>query len=314
MKRRIVAAFGLGLVLAFSAFAANLPPPKSSRVPEPTAPLQAGVLQKALVPTVFYVGDTVELYLRIARPAGTKPDSPIMLTEPQKLPSNDSVKVVSLTVTPREGYDEARIRFIPFEPGDISLPEIDAGPFRLPPVAVTVGSILEGRSATLVPIRGQLELPGTKLFLYGLAGLILLALLSVFLFVKYGLSFFAALIESYRENQPYKIMQRTLKKLRDELDSLDSASFYDVLLSSLRGYLGFRLRANCVSLTSSEIQRFFVERELDANLSARLSRIFSDGDLVKFASRPATRERKAEELDDVEAVLVSLETREAEHA
>ena len=267
----------------------------------------AGILQRAFIPTVFYVGDTVELYLRLSRAPGERLTAPIMLTEPQKLPSNEAVKVIALVVTPRDGFDEARIRFIPFIPGDIDLPEIDAGPFRLPPVPVSVASILTGRKAQLAPIQGQLELPGTRLFLYGLVGAILLSLAAAFLGARYGLALLASIVESYRENQPYKVLTRTLKRLRDEIDSLDSAEFYDLLLSGLRRYLGARLKENCSSFTTSEMNEFFSERQLDVNDAARLSRIFSDGDLVKFASLPSSRERKSGELDDVEAIVSGLE-------
>lgn len=276
--------------------------------------LPPGILRRAFLPTVFYVGDTVELYLRVIRPGGGSLPAPIMLTEPQKLPSNPSVRIVSLTVSPREDYDEVHIRFVPFEAGPIMLPEIEAGSFTLPAEPVTVASILAGRPAELAPIRDQAELPGTKIFLYGTVGLIALACLAAFLILKYGLAFLRALVESYRENQPYKIMQRTLRHLADEVDVLDSAAFYDILLAELRGYLSFRLKMNCRSRTTSELRTFFTTLELNANDAARLSSVFASGDLVKFAGSPVSRAAKLEGLADVETVMVNLELPEDDRA
>lgn len=275
------------------------------------------VLQTVFLPPRFYVGDRVELRMRLSTPAGTA------VRAPETLPDSSGIEFQDITVNRRGNETEVRIVFYPFYPGTQTLPPIDLGGITLSGVKIHTDSLLDTGQEEWRPPRGQVLLPGTRLyfalFVLGAAvGFTTVAVLAVF-----GRSRIGRIVNASRERRPYRRLKRVLKKLNAEAGSTDARAFYIVLLDELRSYLSGRLGTECRSATTYELDRR-LERYLDERLRASdrsakpdekyalregLLAPFRLGDLVKFGHRPSEPEERLGQLAALKRTVERLEKR-----
>lgn len=275
------------------------------------------VLQTVFLPPRFYVGDRVELRMRLSTPAGT------VVRVPEILPEASGIEFQDVTVNRRGNETEVRIVFYPFYPGTQSLPPLELGDITLGDVKIHTDSLLNTEQDEWRPPRGQVLLPGTRLYfalivLAAAVGFSVAAVLAVF-----GRSRVGRIVSLSRERRPYRRLRRVLKKLNAEIGSVDARAFYIVLLDELRSYLSGRLGTECRSATTRELdrhlERYMEDRlkasdrtaEPDEKLTLRegLLAPFRLGDLVKFGHRPSEPEERLAQLAALRRTVERLEKR-----
>ncbi len=252
------------------------------------------------LPQVFYVGDLVELRLRLRLDPG------ISLPTTVPVPSVPWGRIHSISAA-QDGQDaEVRVDFTAFRQGTLALPPIPIGDITIQGFDIYVETILDD-GAELSPLRDQAVLPSTNLLIAGtLTALVLVPLLWL-LFVRFGRSRIRRLVERYRANQPSRRLRKSLRQLITEIDSMKGRDFYITLQEDLRRYLSQKLSVDCMSATTAELRGFLdriIEEREDRDV---LIDLFKHGDLVKFARGRSTVKKRRQHIEVVQRVIEKVE-------
>jgi hypothetical protein len=136
------------------------------------------VLEAVLLPPRFFVGDRVELRMRLEVPAGVRVAEPSLaglqspgLQSPSPPEQNgrswlevSEVQVLDKRADGRAGEVQVRVFFTSFTPGEGRLPAFDCGDLRVPGQEFTTASVKEREPEPgFRPLRTQLLLPYTRL-------------------------------------------------------------------------------------------------------------------------------------------------------
>jgi hypothetical protein len=263
------------------------------------------VRESVFLPPQFYVGDRVELRLRLQVADGLRLEPVELETEKEWL------SVEEVRVQPRgSGEAEVRIFFVSFQPGTTRLPRLRLGDVVLADIGITTLSALKDRDASrLRGPRGQLALPGTylKLAALGLAAIIVPALL---LLLWRRLS--RAVRELYalrRRRRPYLEAKKELKGLQQNLSRLESRSFFIRVSRLLKAYLGRRLEVPVLARTTRELAA--APPPLPAADWEEVLGILELSDLAKFSERSSPGEEMAATLARIGGLIERLEEERA---
>jgi hypothetical protein len=237
-----------------------------------------------VVPARFYVGDLVQVYVRVSvesnmelRPPGTFPPAPDL-----------ELREVMCTRI-REGEWEVQIHFVSFKPGKFAVPGLDLGGIRLRGIELETRSVLEDKGeAELKPPRRQLVIPGTWLKAALLAGFLVLF-------------------------PPFLIF---LWRLAKELARMDGRRFFTELTHAIRAYLTTRLTFPADKATTLEIGRILPDRlpadSLAQGAASGIAALLERGDHVKFGGRPCRRkemERALQRIEELVNIVEEVENR-----
>ena len=256
------------------------------------------------LPQQFYVGDRVEMRVSLRVSAGAE------LTVPEALPQVDWGDLHHVRLLPRGAEWEVRIVFTSFQPGTRTIAPLDLGAVTVSGLSVHIPSILEieGRSEPAPP-QDQMVLPGTRLWIALFALLLVLLPFFWIISVSRGRRYVHEFVRRYRERQPYRRLSRALKHLSASMAQTDGRAFYIALLEHIRRYLSTRLRTDCMSLTTSELDSHLDRLVPSAEDRRLLLELFRYGDLVKFASLAAPAEQRSSHIAQLRAVVEKLEQR-----
>ncbi|TVQ35832.1 MAG: hypothetical protein EA384_15535 [Spirochaetaceae bacterium] len=256
------------------------------------------------LPQQFYVGDRVEMRV------GVRSTAAVGLSVPEVMPQVEWGDLHHVRLVPRGTEWEVRVIFTAFRPGTRTIPPLDLGAFTVSDLSVHIPSILEtqGRSEPAPP-QEQAALPGTRLWITLFAVLLLLLPLLWIFTMSRGRRYLQEFIRRYRERQPYRRLVRALKTLSAGIEQMDGREFYIMLLEHIRRYLSTRLRADCMSATTAELDAYLEQLLFEAEDRRKLLELFRHGDLVKFAALPAPAEQRSEHITDLRAVADNLEQR-----
>lgn len=269
------------------------------------APLSAqdySISRTVFLPSVYYVGDRVELRLSI------RSSMLDQIQLPQELPQPSWGTIHDIRIVDRGDEKDIRIIFTSYYPGTRTLPPINLGPILLNDISIFVSSILNSNEQQLVPSRDQLILPGTQLTIILWSLLVLSIPLLWLIIFRWGRQYFVRLIAKYKEGLPYRRLQRSLKDLTENAGAIDGRNFYIALLDLVREYLSGRLNIDARSATTRELESALkkeVDNPADQNFIVRL---FHHGDLVKFASQPSTLKSRMDHLTQLQEVLQHIES------
>jgi hypothetical protein len=298
MRRRPPAARALAALLALLAALAP-------------AAAQAGyaVLESGTAPLRFYVGDAVELRLRVRLAAAAKGGE---LRAPARLPSAPWLDLRRVRVAPLGGGEwDVRIELVSFAPGPARVPRLDLGAIALEDLRIQTASILEEKKAERpAPPREQLFVPGTALRLALAAGLavggpILAAWLAVRA-VRLG----RRLGRRRRLALPWSRLQRALRRLRLRAGRLAGREFYIELTSALRTYLERRHALAATTATTRELGerlRVLAPSGEEREAADGLARLLARGDWVKFGGLAADPAERIAAVESAEACSRRLE-------
>jgi hypothetical protein len=260
------------------------------------------ISRTVFIPSVYYVGDRVELRLSLRSSLLDQ------IQLPQELPQPSWGTIHDIRIIDREDEKDIRILFTSYYPGTRTLPAINLGPILLSDISIFVSSILDSNQQDLVPSRDQLILPGTQLIIILWSLLVLSVPLLWLVIFRWGRQYFALLIARYREGLPYRRLTKNLRDLTENAGAMDGRNFYITLLDLVREYLSGRIRVDARSATTRELEfalKKEVENPADRNFIVRL---FHHGDLVKFASQPSTLKSRMDHLSQLQEVLEHIET------
>ncbi len=267
------------------------------------------VLESGTAPLRFYVGDPVELRVRVRVGAGAKT---VELRAPAKMPSAPWLDVQRVRVAPLGGGEwDVRIELVSFAPGPTRVPRLDLGAVALEDLRIQTASILEEKKADRpAPPREQLFVPGTALRLataaaLAIGGPILAAWLAVRA-VRLG----RRVGRTRRLALPWSRLQRALKRLRLRAARLAGREFYIELTSALRTYLERRHGLAATTSTTRELGerlRVLAPSGEEREAADGLARLFARGDWVKFGGLAADPAELLAAVESAEACSRRLE-------
>ncbi len=255
------------------------------------APLPEGLRRLAFTPTVFHVGEEVEVIALI----DTRRGEPFLLKAGDGLPEigegADPELHEARLVKTEQGW-EYRVRFVPWTPGRSAIPPLVAkGGAPLPALPYTVASVLEPGDREPSPPKPQRDPPGTALYLYGFVGLVLALAAMAAAIVLYALPGARSLIAQAIAAQAFRTLSRSLAYLERSADNATATDFYAVLSRALRLYLAARSVPEAPALTPTELQGLPEARFPAPGLRDEAARLFAEADGVRFgglASGPDT--------------------------
>jgi hypothetical protein len=252
------------------------------------------------LPQVFYVGDRVELRLRMRLEPG------ITLQRSGTPPRVEWGTVHGISAVQQGQEAEVRVEFTAFRQGTLALPPIDLGEITVQGFDVYVETIL-GENPELSPLRDQAVLPSTDLLIAGaIAALVVIPLLWLF-FVRFGKNRVHRLVERYRANQPARRLNRSLRQLDAEVQALKGREFYIALLEDLRSYVSQKLGVDCMSATTHELRGYLDQLIEDTQDREDVVALFHYGDLVKFAQRRSPVKKRRQHIEDLQQVIAKIE-------
>jgi hypothetical protein len=146
------------------------------------------------------------------------------------------------------------LRFVPWSPGTGSVPSIRLGGIRIPSFPYSAGSILESDAREPSPPRRQRDPPGTALYLYALAGILIVIMLGAMAVAAYLVPAARALIARRRSAQAFKRFSTSLEFLEAEAESAKPAIFFAALSRAFRLYIASRALPDFSALTAPEIE------------------------------------------------------------
>jgi len=264
---------------------------------------------KIFLPPVYYVGDEVELRLKIK---GIKENVNIVI--PDKLPGENWIEIDKVNyINFSNDIITFYIYFKTFKPGKQLLPYLDLGDIIIEGIEIETQSVIEKMKVQKAsPLRGQIDFPGTWLLIF------LIVFFAIFIPIASFLSYYYILFISrkikMRMNKeiPKSKIKKALHLLTHQIKNLDSRQFYIKLADIIREYLEQRFLIPALTLTSRELKLFFENGIQEAGLQAKVyqfSVILSYSDLVKFGHIEAT---EAEKTDNVRLVCKIVDSIEEE--
>jgi hypothetical protein len=288
----------------------------------------ARVLDSVLLPPRFYVGDRVELRLRLEVPAGVPLTAPaagelpgggVPGAEPPADAAGPSVRIDRIELEDRrrpaqEGEVRVRVFFSSYAPGEVTLPELNLGAVRVPPQTILTASVREREPEPgFRALRGQLLLPYSRLRLAVSILVLLGAPAAAVLLVVWTIRLWRKMRDLRRRRRPAQRARGALQRLEQTLEHTETKEVFVHLSQVLKKYLGERLEVPTSSATTAEIDTLLGGAGVAGVLSAQVREVLRAADTVKFSGRGARRSvarssltkvrnivRRVEELCDVE--------------
>lgn len=263
--------------------------------------------QTQMIPKTYYVGDRVEVRLRITLEPGKTIKAPLLL------PETEWVKITDIKAAKKGDTADIRVFFTSYYPGIRTLPEIILGDVVLDSIKINTASLIEDGTAEFASPRTQVYVPTTP----ALIAIILLILIGgpiiIIKLVQLIRKYTKILIEMLKENAPQRNLFRTIKRLKTRVESYEKGEFYSILSGEVRKYLSHYFQVDCISATTSELSSVLGEK-LDKDHLAQVLQFFEFGDMVKFAHKEAPSAARTAHLILIEELAMYLEKGEKEDA
>lgn len=264
------------------------------------------ILQSFFLPPQYYVGDRVELRLRVV------PEEELVLEGPGSLPKDDTVEYHDVSVKDMGREYQVLITFSSYAPGRQELPPLSLGDITLEGLRINTASLAEEGYSELQEPRPQAVIPSSRLILTLAAGLLLAVPLGGFFLYRILRDQGRRVLVWYQENRPRRQMIRHLRNLKGRVLELDRRDFYSQFSVGLRKYLSLRLGRDCNSATTRELVQI-LRAALPPHLAERFFSLFEVADLVKFGSRYSSVEEQVDHLRECLEAVLELEGKEGRH-
>ncbi len=266
------------------------------------------VLDTVFLPKEYYVGDKVELRIKISSADGYK------LQLPATIPESSWVTINSVNISGSDKKPELDILFTSFIPGTRSLPVITFGSIILNSVKIHTSSLIDSRDSKFAGIMNQALIPGTRFGLILLVGILFFSpiffiLLSgplrgkIFYFIKKNIGL-----------RPFRKLKRSLRDLAVQRNGISCRRFYIKLSGSVREYLSKRTDTDFITLTTSDMESYFVKVLGNGDLAEELFRMMQLSDRIKFGNLTTNDEQKMTDIKLVEKIsdFIELELKNKE--
>lgn len=254
------------------------------------------------LPKEYYVGDKVELRIKLNIEAG------YTLQLPENLPESSWINFHSVEITRSDKNQEVRIGFTSFIPGTRSLPDLNLGGVVLNSVKIHTSSLIESTDNEFVGIADQLLLPGTRLMLVIVVGTLFLGPLLVLLLLGPLRKKIAEIVKIGRDRRPIKRLNRILRELEDQKGRISCRRFYIRLSREVREYLSKRSSVDFTTLTTWDM-KFALTRVVGNNeFAENISEMMKLADNIKFGRLTTDDARKMIDITLVRNVSSFIET------
>lgn len=255
-------------------------------------------------PSPILVGDRVEMSVVV------RANDPESIRLPEEYPDSQWIDIRSMRMVERGNDREIRVVFSAFRTGTLKMPEIDIGAGTIGPQRFRVDTVLpEDGSARLSPAKPPALLPSFQLIAFGVFVLLISAPFLLYRIALVAAARVRGMVSKYRANLPYRRIMRRLRELRTRFDELPGKEFYIRLVDELRAYLTKRLHSDFMIATAHEMPVLLEGCLSSDELRTSLEELFKRADLVKFASRPSTRQQREADLDMLLRVIAFIENR-----
>ena len=253
------------------------------------------------LPQDFYVGDLVELRIKIILEKGLK------ISPPESLPDLYWIKIESANVVSSDNGYELQIFLRSFSPGIRTLPPIRFGDITLRDTRIQTLSVLEETPTPVFPIKEQLQLPGTNYYFAILIGLFFV--LPVFIIASWTnlKKRIKTYIEIKRRRKVYKKMISTINYLQDNKKTITNSDFFTVLINDVKLFLSHRSGRSYTSATVRECEKLLEYDFKDMDKLHLLPQILRLADEVKFGDREVSNLEKNEALVNIRLVVDAID-------
>jgi hypothetical protein len=181
------------------------------------------------------------------------------------------------------------LRFVPWSPGALAVPASRQNGIQIPAFPYSAITVLGPEDRDPAAPRRQRDPPGTALFLYGLAGFLLVLALGAFGAAAWLVPAARALLARRRAAQAYRRLITSLEYLSAEATSADPAAFFAALTRAFRLYLAARGILDAPALTAPEFALLPEEALPAPGTKAKAAALFAFADGVRYgAGIPAT--------------------------
>ena len=260
------------------------------------------VFRTVFLPSVYHVGDRVEL--RLSLRSGVLNE----IQPPQQLPQPDWGIIHDIRIIGRDDEKDIRIIFTSYYPGTQTVPPLNLGPIVLNDISIFVTPLLN--QTELFAGRGPVVLPGTQIIIIFTVLFIFSLPLLWFPLIKLGRRYFLKLIKRHQEGLPYRNLEKNLKELANNAGIINGRNFYIQLLDLVRDYLNGRIQMDAKAATTGELEMALSKDVKDTTDRDFIIQLFHHGDLVKFASQPSTLKSRMDHLEHLREVLTHIESRQ----
>lgn len=259
------------------------------------------VKQTFFLPPNYYVGDHVELRIRI------KTDSNLLPAEPDVLPDTSWLDIHSIEVFSVSDEYDIRIQFTSYYPGTRALPAIKLGQIILDNIKIFTSSIIEDTNADFADVANPVLLPGTRLLLALFIGALLLGpILGVLLF-RWGKKTAMIIRKRLLSKKPFKLFVRSIAMLGESGPALQSREFYISLVEVFRKYISLRLEIDILTSTTTELSFRLHERLRESSFIEGFSKKMHEFDMAKFGGKRVTKARRTKDIDSVMETAMIIE-------
>jgi len=261
------------------------------------------LIRSLVIPPTFYVGDRVELRLRI------QPDKGRNAAAPLQLPRDPYLHFESVTVRKLDTEAEVRIIFESYAPGERELPPIRLGEVVLTGIKVRTASLVSSGHATLSEPKGQLFLPGSGLVLALLIAVLFGAPPLIFFSIRGARRLVSLLVDRREFERPWVRLRAALARLDRGEGYDDARGFYILVCDELRLYMSKRVVPDYLTATAREFAPL-TERALPDLPQAKATiEVMRFADQVKFAGAEAGPETLTRDAGRVREAAEAIEAR-----
>lgn len=264
------------------------------------------VVESSFLPSVYYVGDLVELRLTL------KPKDGVHIVKSRDIPNQNWVLIKDIDVKNDGPLTLVTIRFISFYPGTKTLPPIPLGDVMLNDVKIFTASTIDANGAPdASPVRDQLPLPQTELFIVLLLLLVFVCPVLVWKLWKPVHGRWQKIQRRYERRRPWNRLQKEIRRLGQRASGCSGPDFYTQMAQILKSYLSGRFRVPLEALTAWELEKLLAP--LPPAWASQWVQLLRRADVIRFDGQdPSVPERLAD-LDALKKAAGYLESREALH-
>lgn len=256
-----------------------------------------------VTPARPYVGDLVECSVTFD-PGGIRMVEGVLDTPPAA-ETFSGTELRSAEVRRKAGAWVYIARFVAWEPGPARVPVPVSAGFLLPDIRVEIVSALDDFGRLPPVYKDPLELPGTRLLVWGSAGGLLAGAALAWSTVFGLFPWLRRLRRAWKDGRAGRDFGRILDYLESVLEDFPPEELWALLSKSLREYLAARSRIPYQSLTAREA-RHTDPGSLPPEAADEAASILEEGESVRFArSDPGTGIARA--LERARGILGTVE-------
>lgn len=246
------------------------------------AEAEVRILSRSVVPARPYVGDIVEVRVSFD-PGQTVPETGSLPVPQVKARDADS-ELVEAAISKNGGQWTYLARFVAWKTGPVRVPLVKPAGLVFPDVMIEIASVVEDFGRDPPRYADPLELRGTRLLVWGVAGFFLVTALLAWSLFFWILPWLRRIRRIWREGQAARDFGRSLDYLEETAESLKADEIWALIANGLRNYLSKRTPVPYRAYTAREAGMVAPET-LPEGVAREAAALLALGDEVRFARR-----------------------------